>query len=661
MREAKRIFISKKTVFLMVLLMCVNIVFFGYQNNEHKASTMESDTYKEYIDTYHQHIDETIVNASDMLSVSIFMDEDSYVYRNLKKTQADYEVLKGITLTEGDNQEIMSFFRFTLVDFLFLISGIYIVLCFLQERKKGLHLLVRSTTRGRAVLAMQRMVILFVGLVVSGALLYGSLLMITVSKADVGFDRSIQSISEFSEYVSRVTIGEYLMTQLLAKLVGVFMLCVFFYMLTTLISSSLSIIIFGLTLVAEYLLYIFLMPTDRMCAFKYMNLYTYVFARTDYGRYYNLNLFEYPVDSRLASTVLVVGLAVVFTVAAILKSRKWYPMATPAFLRKIDKLIVAFSKKKPIWPNFFWECRKVLLSQKGIWIGLIVFYLAFSASTDSFYVDTRNPYEMHWYEDLAGDINEEKLQEVTATRDQIMKWMDGCRKNLERYQATKEKYLMEGRTTQYVDKQIGETKAKLAEHEKEMIGLNIVYEKVESGLEYTKRTGKTIQIIDTHSYYLLLDHDKSTTTRNHLYIFIGMIGIFSGIIAHENTTHMRMYLHTLYKGRKKLIVNKVLLIACVAFVLSTAIHIIQFVQIGEVFGYMNLDAAVQSINSLRDFMPDISIGTYLTLMYIGRGFLTFLVGCGVMTISNFCKNRINTIAVCSGIMIVFILLTGISF
>ena len=160
---------------------------------------------------------------------------------------------------------------------------------------------------------------------------------------------------------------------------------------------------------------------------------------------------------------------------------------------------------------------------------------------------------------------------------------------------------------------------------------------------------------------LIFYHDKSTTTRNHLYIFIGMIGIFSGIIANESTTHMKMYLHTLYKGRKKLIVNKVLIIAIVAFVLSTSIHIIQFVQIGEVFGYMNLHAAVQSINSMRNFLPDISIRTYLTLLYIGRGFLTFLVGGGVMWISNFCKNRINTIAVCSGIMILFILLTGISF
>lgn len=232
--------------------------------------------------------------------------------------------------------------------------------------------------------------------------------------------------------------------------------------------------------------------------------------------------------------------------------------------------------------------------------------------------------------------------------------------NIEKYTALRMQYVMEGRETKHIDKNIGKSMANLEENKKQLVGVNVVLEKVENGLAYSKRSGKTIQIIDAHSYYLLLDHDKSTTTRNHLYIFIGMIGIFSGIIANENTTHMRMYLHTLYKGRKKLIVNKVLLIGCVAFVLSTAIHIIQFVQIGEVFGYMNLDAAVQSINSLRDFMPDISIGTYLTFLYIGRGFLTFLVGCGVMGISNFCKNRINTIAVCSGIMIVFILLTGIN-
>lgn len=661
MREAKRIFISKKTAFFMILLMCVNIVFFGYQSNEHKSSTVESDTYKEYIDNYHQHIDETIKNAEEMTSITIFMDEESYVYRNLIETKADYELLKGITLTEGNNREIMNFFRFTLVDFLFLISGIYIVLCFLQERKKGLHLLVRSTLKGRMMLATQRVVILFTGLLASAVLLYGSLLIITVSKADVGFGRSIQSISEFSEYVSRVTIGEYLLTQMLAKLVGVFMLCMFFYMLTTLISSSLSIIIFGLILVGEYLLYIFITPTDTLCAFKYMNLYTYVFSRTDYARYYNLNLFEYPVDSRLAATVLVVAFAVIFTVITIVKNRRWYPAATPAFLRKIDGLIEAFSKRKPILPNFFWECRKVLLSQKGLWISLIVFYLAYSASMDSFYVDTRNPYELHWYEEFKGDITEEKLKEVTEVRDTYVRWIENCKKNLEKNYALRAQYIMEGRTTKYVDERIAESQENLIENEKQLVGVSVVLEKVENGLAYTKRSGKIIQIIDTHSYYLLLDHDKSTTTRNHLYIFIGMIGIFSGIIAHENTTHMRMYLHTLYKGRKKLIVNKVLLIACVAFVLSTAIHIIQFVQIGEVFGYMNLDAAVQSINSLRDFMPDISIGTYLTFLYIGRGFLTFLVGCGVMTISNFCKNRINTIAVCSGIMIVFILLTGISF
>ena len=644
MLELKRILWNGKTLLLFGILILLHGIFFVFQCNEEKSITPVGEELTAYIDGYDDYMTSVQDNVIMMKDNPLFGESDSFVYRNLIKTGEDYREIADITPVEGENRGVMAVFQFTLSTFILLLIGVYIVLCFLAERQKGLYLLVRCTERGRTTLSLQRIGILCLGVFGAAVILYGSIFVISaVIFPGCDMARPVQSVPEFGSVIGHYSIGTYLMLYVLRKALGCLFACLLLYFCMSLFRSSFCIVAFFLLMLGEYALYAFIIPTGRWSVFKYINLYTYAFCGTDYANYYNLNVFGKPMNIVGTSDLFVVLGTVVMVIVCTLQYARQYPRSEYRTLKIIEKLRMFVSRHKPSCSLMTWELKKVLLSQKGLFIMALLIYLAYSASVESNYMDFRSRYVVHWYEEFAGEITEESVQRMRDTRTEMEEEIKTWEESLAKQEQYKLEHMMKGWDVTMIDWLIGNLKDAILENEREITGLNVVLGQAEDGLAYTMETGRTVMLIDSGSYELLLQNDKQTISRNYLYTLLTVVLVLSGIMACEKSAHMEMLLHSMYRGRGQVMVRKIMILLGVCIVTTLSIHLVQYFQIGEVLAFADKEVSVQSIPCVRNFPFSLTIGQYLYFIYGVRVVMSILMGSAVMYLSSK-FSRITTLA-----------------
>ena len=644
MLELKRILWNGKNLLLFGILILLHGIFFVFQCNEEKSITPVGEELTAYLEGYDDYMLSVQDNVIMMKENPLFSESDSFVYRNLIKTGEDYREIADITPVAGENRGVMAVFQFTLSTFILLLIGVYIVLCFLAERQKGLYLLVRCTERGRTVLSLQRIGILCLGVFGAAVILYGSIFVIsTVVFPGCDMARPVQSIPEFGNVIGHYSIGTYLMLYVLRKTMGCLFACLLLYFCMSLFRSSFCVGAFFLLMLGEYALYAFIIPTGRWSVFKYINLYTYTFCGTDYANYYNLNVLGKPMNTVGSSDLFVVLGTVVMVIVCLLQYARQYPRSEYRILKVIEKLRVFVSRHKPSCSLMTWELKKVLFSQKGLFLMALLIYLAYSASVESNYMDFRSQYVVHWYEDFAGEITEESVQRMWDTRTEMEEEIELWEDSLAKQQQYKEERMMWGGDVSMLAWHIQQLQAAILENERQITGLNVVIGQAESGLEYTLETGRSIMLIDGGAYELLLQNDKQTIFRNYLYTLLAVILVLSGIMACEKSAHMETLLHSMYRGRGQTMVRKILILLGVCIVTTLSIHLVQYFQIGEVLTFADKEVPVQSIPCVRNFPFPLTIGQYLYFIYGVRVVMSILMGSAVMYLSSK-FSRITTLA-----------------
>lgn len=645
MLETKRILLSYKTLIFFLLLFLLHGIFFYYQLSDVKRVTLNGEELEEYLTSYPQYISSVLQNADNMLDNPLFNDRNSFVYRNVIKTREDYANLLTVRPLPGENQKIMTVLSFKLTSYLLLLIGIYLVTQFLAERDKGLYLLVRSTYRGRFPLSLERIITLILGLTVSSFLLFGSILLISdFTGPGLLLSRPVQSIPEFSGIPYECSIASYLLLFLLRKLLGVIVTCLLLYFCMSLLRSSLCLFLFGGIFLGEYALYAALLPTSRFCSLKYLNLYTFVFCGEDYGHYLNLNLFGRPVSAGNAATFLFLALLPLLSLAALFRFTLQYPKPRHLPLPFLEKLSAFWSRRKPSLTPFLWECRKILIDQKGILIFAITIFLAWSSAEELEYYDYRTHYVTHWYETFQGPIDSPLVTSIQKKKAALEHKLERFQKSLARQEEILIEYQEKGYALWSVEANITSLKQSIDEYTKDIHGIGVVLSQAEEGLMASQKFKKPVDLIEPSCYELLFQKDHKTLQRNYLYILLTIILMFSGTQANEKSSHMDTVLHTVYHGRKPLLIRKLILVFTISLLCGLSFHMVQFLEIGKTLPYHHLSSLLQSVPCMQAFPFAITIQSYLILLYLTRLFLSFLMGGAVMLISHYSRKRITTIA-----------------
>ena len=300
----------------------------GYHGSFGQTTNLKTSA--EHIRSYRTYLASVHDNAERMARSSIFgKDENSFTYRNVQKTDADFVALEGIEVTFGSDRAVETWLNFSTSDLLFLVAIILTVMAFFEDKKNGLCSVVRSCPKGRLQLALSRFAILigvslvFTLLINAGVLgssfaLYGG---------TDGLGRTVQSMEAFKTCTLCVSIREWILLYLGAKVAcGVLLGLIFWFVLSFLSNIQLSwAIIIGI-LAGEYAAFTLIDGQLQFSVFKYVNLFSYVYPMEPLSKYLNMNVFGYPVGVFPLLLRLLLALMLLLTVAVLFIQVKRHPL-----------------------------------------------------------------------------------------------------------------------------------------------------------------------------------------------------------------------------------------------------------------------------------------------------------------------------------------------
>lgn len=644
MHEFSRVMLNRRTLLFLLLLLFFNVTFCLYQCNDSKEITPTGQELLEYLEEYPEYVKRTQQNVELMQGVALFEDNNSFARKNIRKTAEDYQRLEGISLTFGENRGVVVYSRFGLTNFLLLAAAVFLVLRFTEEQKKGLHLLIRTTVRGRIPLLLERVGILCFGMCVFACLLYGSTLaVVSVLYPGADLGRTIQSVPEFMKCGYPISIGEYLLNDILFKAVAGVLAGMLLLTLSAVLPSGVAMAGFLLLMSLEYLFYLTIVPTSSFANLKFINICALLFGRDAYTGYLNLNFFGRPVLMGKLQLSLLLLLFAVMTAICLTACAKNRRQSFELLTRLMERLSAWYSRHRRCPGVLVWEARKILIRQKGLLILFLAGYLAYSASLESCYIDLRNPYEMMWYEKYDGPLSQEKVGDMETELGEMEQRREKLLEDCDRLQEKIRANYGNPDFCRKLEEELSK-KEKEAEELREMIaGLSKVQAQAVSGVEYMEQTGKQLWLLEPYTYHLLLKNDVKTYQRNRWYVLVAVIGAFSGCMAYENKYHTESTMHTLYRGRRT-VLYKILIVTVFSAATALCIHMIQFIQIGKEFAYHAMDHPVQSIECMRQFPLDVTIRGYLCLLYGWRCLYAAAAGLVVMGIGYLSKDRVTCLA-----------------
>ena len=578
----------------------------------------------DYLAGYARYLDGIQKQAEIQSQTNLFGKPGSFSRRNLAKTAAEFDALRGVEVEFGGNRGLESWIAFELGDYFHLTAIVLFVMAFLEERKKGLWPAVRSSCGGRARLGLTRIGILCAASA-AATLLFNAVpfaLSLGINGGWDGLGRSLQSLESFRTCTLRISIAQWLGRYFVLKtlsgvLIGLFLWCV----LGLIANIQFSLSVLGTVLVGEYVLYAFLPVQSAMNVFKYFNIFTFVHTFTLYTQYLNVDLFGFPAGIReLALTALAV-LGAAFAILAVLIQRNRRPEGNRDLLSRISLWVNrALDTVRSRFTMGGWEGYKALVFQYGVIILLVVLFAASKLSFVSYITESQDKWYIAYVRDMEGPLDE-----------------------------TADAYLAHARESIVPDsKDAGAL----------MSALSRVERQVEQLRQRAGERGYQPWILDESDYDLF--YGPTSRDRQRLNAAAAMIltaFCCASLFAFERQSGVTPMVRAAKRGRGGLFRRKVILTALLSAFVWAAVYTREVQTLFTRFHPQTLDAPVQNIDVLAKFPIVLTIAQYLTLLYAIRLVMLLCVGFAVLLISRYCPSIQSAYLVAAGVLGIPALLT----
>lgn len=597
--------------------------FLKYTGHPFKENMLISDVFYEIslcsgYENYLNRIDE---NAKRLTNTSLFTRPGTFAYRNIEKTPLDFSHLKGSKLEISPSKGVEEATGFVGTDLIALIM-IMIAAITIVSREKELNQIILSRTafKGRANLGAAKLFTCFFAAFVSLILLYS--VNFAVSYFTYGFgdlSRQIQSVSAFNSSNFKISVLEYFLFFLAAKLSVYFLICAVIYLISVISGSAIKVYgILALVLASQTALYYLISPSSYLCLFKYVNLFAYV--NTDkLFIYFNLNLFGYPINYITVFLMSVILLSAAFSLLSIIAFSKLGGIRN-ASKKMPFKNIFSFGGKTV--NLFFHECYKIFIVGKALFI-LIAFasitVLTYTPINEKFSTPDEIFYKRYMLK-YEGEYNSEKQSMIDDEE--------------KRFNEIEEKMVseaMSGADSFYL---ILKYQSSLAPKE--------AFEEVKAHAEYLKATDNGEFLYD--SGYKLLIGDKTAKNKD-LTLALTSVAMVIFCLVHvyssEYQTKASVLLRTSQKGRGITFFYKFI----IGLFIVTAIYFITyfpyFYNVLSAYGTRGIDAPAYSIESLshhtlsiKEYLIFISIERYIGL--IASMIVIYFLSCKLKSVVSSC-------------------------
>ena len=340
--------------------------------------------------------------------------KDSFEYRNIVKISEVYHKLADVVPRATNPEGVILFTENYVGDLILLIitSAIALNLVFYDtDNKTGV--IINSTKRGISFCCNAKVITLFLLDFSVSALLY--LFGFFIIRKSIGFGdfgRPLQSVRGFLACPLHITVGQYMLSSILIKVLFIFFLTSILFLACGLCRNAIIAIgIFSAALASEYLFWKYISWHSTFELLKYINVFTVFNVSTFFSDYKNINIFGYPVNlyiSILIITLILLVCLLVLNAKVLGKSRLLFESYSTLSYRYKRKL---FKKHHSLKNLTSYEWLKLLVFNRGIMIlAFFCIFQFFFSYGRPFYYDESEYYYKEYSEVLAGELTDLKEQ-----------------------------------------------------------------------------------------------------------------------------------------------------------------------------------------------------------------------------------------------------------
>ena len=584
----------------------------------------------ENYDSYLENIDST---ARKMTGISLFADPDSFSYKNIARTPADFAHLKGSKLTAAPSKGVSMATGFLATDLIAMLMIMTVVVTIVtREKELDQITLSRTTYKGRMPLGIAKLFTCFAAAIVAEILLYG--VNFAVSYFTYGFgnlSRQIQSVYEFNGSILKISVLQYFALFLVAKLAVYCVFSAIIYLVT--VVSNTAVKVYGIliiTIAAEAVLYSTIPSTSYLCLLRYINILAYANTKDLFASYLNLNIFGKPVNYMAvfvssAIVLLFVISMLIFSKQRVIKSRT----------RKFS--LARFTIFKGRTTNLFLqECYKVFIGGKALLILMafaIITAVSYSPISESF-SSADDVYYKQYMLKFEGEYTAEKQKMIDA---EAQKFADTQMKMSEEMANSDGDGIL------------------IMMKYQDILAPQYAFEAVKAHAEYLQTTEDGQFVYD--SGYKLLTGGEIAGNKDltlGLTAMAMVILCLTYVYAVEYQTGANVLLKTSARGREDTFLCKFGIGVIIVTMIFALTYVPYFYNVLSAYGTRGINAPACSIESLSNF--DISIKSHLILISLGRYLALLCAMLLIYFLSAKLKSVISTFLAATAVLILPILL-----
>lgn len=553
-----------------------------------------------YITNYDNFIGNMNKRAEQQLKFSVFAEEGSFSYNNIKKTTSDFENLNGTQLEAGNNSAVENSTTFVLTDLLvFALVFLMCIYIFTFERDKGLYGLIRTSKKGSMPLIISKLSVLIFATVLISLIYYSSNIAVCGLYSGFGdMTRNIQSSGLFMNCNLNLKIWQYLVLWCLSKIITMCVLALLIALIFVLIKNTAMIfVVTASAIFAEGIMYLAIGSNSPFNQLRYINFFYFLSGNNIFGNYLNVNLFSQPVNITViyAVAMMVIAiLSVTIICSSFVKSTQL--SRRNIFAPMLEKLRGKFGKIQGSVSVFKGECFKHYKGSMAILVIVLLVFIAYLNLTDDIsivYTSAQESAYSTYMDELEGELTQEKEDFLQKQQD----YFNGLNEELNTISLD---------TTLSAE----EKEMKIMAVESILKTKGAAFEEISQQASYIKDVGEKFNIKPVFVNNIVYKRLVENPTREWQYFTLLMaviIFISSNIFAFEHKKHMINLIRCTQKGKLKLVLSKVMTITLTTIISYTLIYLPYYINFIKTFG-------TESFNTPIVFMQDFSnIGSTISI------------------------------------------------
>ena len=369
--ELKKLIHIRMLWILAAMLLVSDVILLS----EYGSRQYDNGTYEYSQQDYEKFLAQIPEQTEEFKKQPAYADYNTFLYRNLIKTERDYSALTGKGFKEGDYKALT---RYAVYPYhmlpVILFAFVLVYQLFPAERRKGFFLLLKSTKRGHGWLYLKRSVSLSEYIAVFSLVCdITELLFVRYRYGTFGLDAIIQSSSMFRNCQYSFTVGTAIAVMAVIHiLAGIF--CVLFIQMlfSVLRRNEISLTIYTAFFVAEWILSQRVSVSGRLNILLSLNPFYQCCMKTSLGNHLNIDIFGYPISQMAAGIITLMITGSVLSLTGIAGFSLSFQTESESLFHKM--MLHLRRKMGSVWHTdhiAVFEFRKIMIHERRVIITVI--------------------------------------------------------------------------------------------------------------------------------------------------------------------------------------------------------------------------------------------------------------------------------------------------